>query len=283
MNKKKGVKANRKYKDTLFKKLFEKKGAVLELYNAIRGTNYGPEANFSMVMLEDDLYNIPVNDVSFTIDNKLVVLIEHQSTINENMPLRMLLYVAMSYVQLTEHLNKYKCTRMEIPRPEFIVLYNGEKEVPDMEVLKLSEMFAKCEMEYPVNLEVIVRVYNINKGRNPEMARRSATLNGYEVYTAKVREYRKTMSLEYAIDRATEECIKENILVDFLNFYRKAVHNMITAEWNMEDALKVRGEETRQETRQEIVRHMHSESFDIETIVRATEFTVDEVKKILNL
>jgi len=303
MNENMGVKPNREYKDTLFRKLFEEKEAVLELYNAIRGTNYGPETNVSMVTLDDTVYKEPLNDVSFTIDNNLVVLIEHQSTVNKNMPLRMLIYVAMSYLRLTDNLDKYKCTRIEIPRPEFIVLYNGEKDVPDMEVLKLSEMFAKCDMEYPYNLEVIVRVYNINKGRNPEMARRSATLNGYEVYTAKVREYRKTMSFEQAVDRATEECINENILVEFLKIYRKAVHNMITAEWSFEDALKVRTEEVWQEARQEglqeglqegrqegelktlekNVRHMYQEGFSVEMIMKGLGLSEQAVKEILGL
>jgi predicted transposase/invertase (TIGR01784 family) len=295
MNENIGVKPNREYKNTLFRKLFGEKGTVLELYNAIRGTNYGPDTNMSMVTLDDTMYIGPLNDVSFTIDNNLVVLIEHQSTVNENMPLRMLQYIAKSYEKLTDDADKYKCKRIKIPRPEFIVLYNGEEEVPDMVVLKLSEMFAECDMEYPYNLEVIVRVYNINKGRNPEMARRSATLNGYEVYTAKVREYRKTMSFEQAVDRATEECIKENMLVEFLKIYRKAVHNMITAEWSFEDALKVRTEEVwqeglqkgrqegRQENLNEIVGHMYKEGFDIADIAKAVKLSEQDINGILGL
>jgi len=86
---KKWVTAKRKHKDTLFRDLFGEESTALELYNAIEGTNYGPEANVSIVTLKDVLYSQMVNDLSFTVGDRLVVLIEHQSTINENMPLRM--------------------------------------------------------------------------------------------------------------------------------------------------------------------------------------------------
>jgi len=289
---KKGVKAKRKHKDTLFRDLFGVKSVALELYNAIKGTNYDSKTDVTIVTLKDVLYDLQVNDVSFTIDNKLVVLVEHQSTVNENMPLRMLLYVARSYEQLTNDLDKYRVYRMEIPRPEFIVLYNGEEDRPEMEELRLSDLFAKYDMEYPLNLELIVRVYNINKGRNAEMARRSETLNGYGVFTAKVREYRKTMSLGLAVDRATEECIKDGILVDYLSSHRKAVRNMLTAEWKLEDALKVRGEEAeeRGEKRglergeviaaEKIARAMKEKGADVNFIAEVTNLPIDTVQRL---
>ena len=280
---KKGVKAKIKHKDTLFRDLFGVKNAALELYNAISGTNYGPETDITMVTLEDVLYDVQVNDVSFTIDNKLVVLVEHQSTINENMPLRMLLYVARSYEQLTKDTDKYCRDRKEIPRPEFIVLYNGEEDMPEMKILKLSDLFAKYDMEYPINLELTVRVYNINKGRNKKIARRCATLNAYEVFTAKVREYIKTMKFGLAVDRATEECIKEGFLADYLSKHRKAVRNMLTAEWKLEDAVKVWTEEGRLRGQRDFIKNMYKGGFAVAEIVRASGFPEKDVKKILGL
>ncbi|GBU20160.1 hypothetical protein R80B4_00035 [Fibrobacteres bacterium R8-0-B4] len=280
---KKSVKAKRKHKDTLFRDLFGTEGAALELYNAVNGTNYGPETDVTMVTLKDVLYDAPVNDVSFTIDNKLVVLVEHQSTINENMPLRMLLYVARSYEQLTDDADKYRRDRMTIPRPEFIVLYNGEEDRPEIEILKLSELFAKCGMEYTVNLELIVRVYNINKGRNPEIARRSATLDGYEIFTAKIREYRKTLGFGQAVDRATEECIKDGVLVDYLQTHRKAVRNMLTTEWKLEDAIKIREEEAEKRAERKFIKHMYQEGFSVADILKATGLPEKDIKKILGL
>jgi len=291
MNKKR-VTAKRKHKDTLFRDLFGEESAALELYNAIEGTNYGPEVKVAIVTLQDVLYAVMVNDLSFTIDDKLVVLIEHQSTINENMPLRMLEYIARVYEQLTDDKDKYRDGRMTIPRPEFYVLYNGEDERPDEEVLKLSDMFAKHGKENPINLELLVRVYNINKGRNPEIASRSATLNGYEVFIAKAREYEKTMPRENAIDRATEECIKEGILVNYLKKHRKAVRNMLTTEWKLKDALKVREMEGeargeargrtmgRAESMAIVAARLKAKGADINTIIELTDLSVDEILKL---
>jgi predicted transposase/invertase (TIGR01784 family) len=272
------IKVNKKYKDTLFKTLFGKESVAAEVYNAIESTNYGPEA-VSMVTLENTLYITPVNDVAFTIDNKFVVLIEHQSTINENMPLRMLLYIAMCYIQLTDDVDIYGRTRKTIPRPEFIVLYNGKEERPDVEVLKLSDMFAACDMEYPINLELIVRVYNINKDHNPEMARKSVTLNGYEVFTAKVREYEKMMPFEQVFARATDECIKDGFLADFLTLNRKAVQNMLTAEWDSEVQERVIREDERLAERLTIARRLKAKGMSVDEIIELTELSVDNVLK----
>jgi len=82
---------NRKYKNSVFTKLFGTPEKALELYNAISGKNYPPDTKVKIVTLSDALYMEQLNDISFVIDGKLVVLIEHQSSINENMPLRMLM------------------------------------------------------------------------------------------------------------------------------------------------------------------------------------------------
>jgi len=292
MNIKKLWGAKIKFKDTLFCDLFGKEGPALELYNAIEGTNYGPETVVRMVTLQNILYAAPVNDVAFTIDGKLVILIEHQSTVNRNMPLRMLLYLARIYEQLTKDIDKYRRDPIKIPWPEFIVLYNGPEDMPDVMVLKLSDLFAERGIEYPINLELTVRVYNINKGRNPEMAKRSPTLNGYEVFTAKVREYRKTAaSLEQAVDRATEECIKEGFLADYLQTHRKAVRNMLTGEWKLDDALMVRemeGEvrgrlEGRLEARREFVNQMFQGGYSVAEIMKVTGLSEKDVNNIVGL
>ena len=209
--------ANKKHKDSVFRLLFGTKDIILELYNAIMDTHYGPNTEVSIITLENALYAMPLNDISFILDGKLVVLIEHQSTVNENMPLRMLLYIARSYERWTEDLDIYRKDMLTIPRPEFIVLYNGVDKLPDDMELKLSDMFAKSDKKHPANLELAVKVYNINKGHNPEMAQRSTTLNGYEEFIARSRYYKnKGMALEQAVDQATEDCIKDNILANFL-------------------------------------------------------------------
>jgi hypothetical protein len=96
------------------------------------------------------------------------------------MPLRMLLYIAREYERIIESKNLYKEKLLKIPSPEFIVLYNGKKEFPDYKEMKLSDAFKF--MNDTCSLELIVKAYNINKGRNAEMANRSPVLDGYEIF-----------------------------------------------------------------------------------------------------
>jgi predicted transposase/invertase (TIGR01784 family) len=235
------AKTNRKYKDSVFTKLFGTPEKALELYNAISGKNYPPNTKVKIVTLSDALYMEQLNDISFVIDGKLVVLIEHQSSINKNMPLRMLIYIAREYELLTNGRDLYKERRIKIPSPEFVVLYNGEKEMVDFKEMKLSDSFELAQ-DFP-NLDLVVKVYNINKGRNSEMAAKSSSLSGYEEFVAAVRENLKSMSLKEAVRVAIRNCVSRDILVEFLTEHGSEVENMLFHEWNWDEALEVRYEE----------------------------------------
>ena len=86
--------ANKKYKNTVFTELFSDAEKLIELYNAISGSSYDADTSIEINTLADILFMDMMNDISFTIGEKTVVLIEHQSTICENLPLRMLMYIA---------------------------------------------------------------------------------------------------------------------------------------------------------------------------------------------
>jgi hypothetical protein len=139
----------------------------LELYNAVSGNNYPENTKIEIVTLSDVLYMDQLNDIAFVLDGRLIVLMEHQSTVNNNMPLRMLQYLASEYQLITDRKNLYKQGIVKIPAPEFIVLYNGDKKFPDYKELKLSDSYSFKPPE--CYLELVVKVYNINKGCNAEI------------------------------------------------------------------------------------------------------------------
>ncbi|MDR1830156.1 MAG: Rpn family recombination-promoting nuclease/putative transposase [Candidatus Fibromonas sp.] len=232
---------NRKYKNSVFTELFGTPEKALELYNAISGKNYPPGTKVKIVTLSDALYMEQLNDIAFVIDGKLVVLVEHQSSINENMPLRMLVYMSREYELLTDRKALYMEHKIKIPSPEFVVLYNGEKEMADFKEMRLSDSFELAQ-DFP-NLDLVVKVYNINKGRNAEMAAKSSSLSGYEEFIAAIRENLKAMSLKEAVKVAIRSCISKNILVEFLTEHGSEVENMLFHKWNMDEALEVRFEE----------------------------------------
>jgi len=168
-------------------------------------------------------------------------LIEHQSTINENMPLRMLSYIEGVYKKIIKKKDVYKKLRIKIPYPEFIVLYNGKDKFPAKKTLKLSDMFMKnANGKCPINLELSVQVYNINRGYNPEFAQKSEALDGYEMLVAQVRFYldKKKMPLEEAISLAIQDCVNKGKIAEFLENYSEEVVNMLLTEWTLERELE---------------------------------------------
>ena len=100
--------ANREFKDSVFTKLFGEATELISLYNAVSGGNFPSNTPIKIATLEDILYKDRYNDIAFVLEDKVVVLIEHQSTISENMPLRLLLYVARVYEKLIDNDAVYK-------------------------------------------------------------------------------------------------------------------------------------------------------------------------------
>ena len=243
--------ANIKFKASLFTFLFSEPEVLRELYSALKGVSLPPDIPVTINTLEDVLFMGRVNDISFEIGGKLVVLIEHQSTINPNMALRLLMYIARLYERLVDDRNIYSTKRVALPRPEFFVLYNGEAPYPDEQVLRLSDAFLDpSELGVAGRgpaLELEVKVLNINEGRNESIAGRCKTLAGYQAFVAKVREYLKQGnvpgSLEDALKKTVLYCRDHDILKEFLEHHATEVINMLTTEWNWEDAKAVWFEE----------------------------------------
>ncbi len=118
------VRANRKYKDTVFRMLFSEKKNLLALYNAVAGKTYTNPEQLHIVTLENAIYMGMKNDLAFIIDTNLF-LYEHQSTYNPNIPLRDLFYVANEYQKLVDRKSLYATKLQKIPAPKFLVFYNG--------------------------------------------------------------------------------------------------------------------------------------------------------------
>jgi len=193
------------------------------------------------------------NDISFVIGGKLVVLAEHQSTINPNMALRLLLYFSRVIEKMVKGSTLYSRKRISIPWPEFYVLYNGVEPFPDEAVLRLSELFEKPEdlgLMAKTNplLELEVKVININEGRNRDIVNRCKELAEYSAFIAKVRScWDEVGDLETAIKEAIKYCSRYGILKGYLDVYGSEVLNMILTEWNTEDAIAFARNEGREE------------------------------------
>ncbi|MCL2069446.1 MAG: Rpn family recombination-promoting nuclease/putative transposase [Treponema sp.] len=243
------MKANTKFKSSVFSLLFSDPEVLRELYCALKGLSLPDDVPVVINTLEDVLFMDQLNDISFEIGGRLVVLIEHQSTINPNMALRLLMYIGRIYEKIVEDKNIYSKKQIYIPQPEFFVLYNGIDPFPDECNFKLSELFMDIEplglpeKAIPV-LELEVKVLNINEGKNEAIVKKCRFLSQYSAFTAKVRELKNGgYSLQEAIKRAVVYCRSHDILKEFLEKQASEVLSMLMTEWNMDDALAVRYEE----------------------------------------
>lgn len=238
------VRTNRLYKDTVFRMLFREKKRLLGLYNAVSGRDYKDPEKLDAVMLESAVYLGMKNDLAFIIDMKLY-LMEHQSTVNPNMPLRFLQYVAAEYEKLTVSENLHRRSLVKIPAPHFVVFYNGTEKYPEKKELRLSAAY-ETEEEDP-ELELRVQVLNINQGYNEGLKEACRTLKEYMQYVDTVRAYAKEMPLDEAVDRAVDECIGQDILRDFLLRNKAEVKHMSIFEYNEEAVRRVLREEAVEE------------------------------------
>lgn len=228
----KHLKANRKYKDTVFRMLFSDRKNLLSLYNAVNGTTYDNPSMLEIVTLENAVYIGMKNDLSFIVNTNLF-LYEHQSTYNPNMPLRDLLYIAAEYQKLVDNKSLYSPILQKIPEPNFIVFYNGTEKKEESWVTYLSEAYEDFSGE--ANLELKVLTLNVNEGHNRKLMEECHILREYAQYVAKVRKYTKEMNLDGAVELAVDECIQEGILVEFLRKNKSEVVAMSIFEYNQEE------------------------------------------------
>ena len=228
-------KVNRNYKDTVFRMLFQDRENLLSLYNAVNGTAYEDVDGLVITTLQDAVYMNYKNDVSFVFDFTLSIY-EHQSTVNQNMPLRDLIYVSKVLQGQMKDQDIYSSRQIKLPTPKFVVFYNGTDEQPEKQTLRLSDAYKKQLEE--VELELTVTVYNINYGHNQKLLEACQTLKEYAQYVAAVREYAKEMPLAEAVESAVDSCIRQGILADFLRKNRAEAIEMSIFEYDEEKHLK---------------------------------------------
>ena len=260
-------KPRRDYKDTLFRLLFRDRNRLLSLYNAVNGTSYNSPEDLTVVTLENAVYMNMKNDVAFLVDFQLN-LYEHQSTWNPNMPLRNLFYVAKEYQTLTRNESLYAPQLVKIPTPNFVVFYNGDREIRDSCVLKISDSF-----EHPTEdpgLELKVKVLKIAPGKNSELLDTCQTLKEYMLFVERVRLHAKTMTVGAAVHRAVTECIREGILSDFLSQNRAEVIAVSIFEYDEERELALMRKAIASEARKEghDAGHKEGREDEIKSLIR---------------
>lgn len=237
-------KENREVKNSVFVDLFYEDDSAeandIALYNALHEEPLPEGTKIQKMRVDNVLYMNFQNDISFGTEGKLIVFGEHQSKINQNMPLRSLMYVGRMYEQLVSVRDRYKKKLVKIPRPEFYIFYNGEEEWAKECTMKLSDAFIVQEGE-PM-LDLTVKMININPEVNHEILEKSPVLREYGEFIDLIRKY-KVDGSEESYKLAIEECIRRGVLVDYLKKKGSEVINMLIAEYDYDTDIEVQREE----------------------------------------
>ncbi len=226
------IKTNRQYKDRLFKLVFKTKEDLLDLYNAINGTNFTNADDMEINTIEECVYMSMRNDVSFLLYD-VMNLYEHQSTNNPNMPLRGLFYLSMLYKErFKDHQDLYRSRQIKLPTPQFIVFYNGDEEEPDEHYVSMSDAYIGQISGTPA-LDCRARFLNINYGHNKALMEKCKRLNDYSKLIKYVKDNLKNgIEKSVAIKRAIDRCIQEDVLKDILLKHRMEVEDVLLTEYN---------------------------------------------------
>ena len=280
---------NRKYKDSLFRKIFSDRKDLLDLYNALNGTQYTDEEELTVTTLEDVIYISIKNDVSFLLGGTMN-LYEHQSSYNPNMPIRGLMYLARLYQNYIDdcEINVFSPVLKHLPSPKFIVFYNGSKDEPDQKLLRLTDAFAEEGAPEESCLECCATMLNINYGHNYELMEKCRRLEEYSVFVAEVRKaLEEGGDQRQAVDDAIDICIEKGVLRDILIKERAAIMNMVLSCTEKQYDRLVRKELEQQEKRikeqEDRMRRQQGQIEEQDSQMRRQQETIRDQERLLEL
>jgi hypothetical protein len=241
---------NNTHKDRLFCMIFgreENKDCTLSLYNAINGSSYSDPSKIEIYTIDDVLYMSMHNDVAFILRDVLS-LYEHQSTINPNMPVRMLSYLGMLYEKYIEknRFNKYGSKLIPLPTPKLVVFFNGKQDIDDT-VLQLRSSFpADSSVEPDISLSV--KMLNVNYGHNKELMAACRPLRDYALFVDVVRQaYSEGKDMEAAFNLGITALEDGSRLKQYLLGHKAEVTHMLLTEYNEEETMNMFKAEAREE------------------------------------
>ena len=273
-------KENRKVKNNVFVDLFyEDQSAevnMISLYQALHEEPLPEGTVIEKINIGDAIYMNLKNDISFGAGGKTIVLGEHQSTKNENMPLRNLMYIGRIYEQKVPAAARYRKKRVRLEKPEFYTFYNGREKEAKERLMKLSDAYKEKDTEN--RLEVTVKMININQDAHHEILEKCPVLNEYSQFIEIIRKYQDKQE-ERPYKKAIQECMEKGILKDYLMRRGSEVENMLLAEYDYETDIAVQREEAWEEGME---KGIDKKNREIACKLAAKGMPIKEIAQIVN-
>ena len=193
----------------MFTDLFQDKKHLLELYLTLHPEDItATEDVLNIVTINNVLTDNSYNDLGILVrHDKVLLLLEAQSTWTVNILIRMLLYIAQTYHEYFEKTGQklYGSKKAKIPKPELYVIYTGDRgDKPD--VISLSDEFFPGEDTF---IDIKARVLYERDSRD--------IINQYiifcKVFNKQVKKYGRTGK---AIEETIRICRDKNVLREYL-------------------------------------------------------------------
>jgi len=133
-----------------------------------------------------------------------------------------------------------------LPVPKLVVFYNGQRETDDELILRLSDSF-KEEHRSESDVEVKVRMLNINYGHNHKLTEACRPLYEYSWLIDRVKSKLRGMTIENALSQAIDEVPDDFVLKSFLKINKSEVSSMLLTEYNEAEVMELFKEDGRKE------------------------------------
>ena len=148
------------------------------------------------------------------------------------------------------------------------------------EALAIVKFTPKASSEI---IEKLLKSAMANAENNHDILKKCDVLNQYSKF---VQVYESNKGSSERMEQTIKYCIRHNILSDYIKRKGKEVISMLTAEWNMEEALEVAREEGeisgQRKNEEKMVINLYKAGGKLELIATAAEKSVEEIKQILN-
>ncbi len=264
-------------KDSVFTSLFREPKYLLQLYQALHPEDHeATEDSIKNVTITNVLLDQYYNDVGFQIGEKIVILVEQQSSWSINIVVRCLLYLAQTYQEYFESTkqNVYGSKKLELPKPEMYVIYTGNRKTRP-EYLYLSKEFFGGD-----DSVLDVKVKMIYDGKEGDIINQYVAFT--KIYNEQVKLHGRTRE---AVLETIRICKDQNVLSEYLSGREKEVVDIMMTLFNEEYILKTyvesREKEAFEKAKIGTAQRLHEMGISLQDIAKACQVTVETVEQWL--
>ena len=268
------VKAKRTAKNSVFLDLFQNKSYLLKLYQTLHPEDKeATEESLTDVTIENVLTDNLYNDLGFIVHNKLMILVEAQSTWTMNILVRVLLYLAQSYHEYFQRTSQdyYKSRKVKMPKPELYVLFTGNKGRKPDKISLSREFFNGVDIDIEVKAKVIYE------------SDTDDIINQYiifcKVFNEQTRQHGMTQK---AVLETIRICRDRNVLREYLAEREKEVVTIMMSLFDEEQIMKsfIRSER-HDEARETAERMIRDGELSLDKIAQyVPSLTMDELREL---